>query len=250
MDAPDTQAPEVVPFPVATQCVIFGVPCYSHTVSLGFWLSTLQLEGLLCQHGIAHGLIPLKGDPYLAKARNHIVTLFLDDFTPGTDLFFLDDDVSFPAEAVLRLLNHPADIVAGVYPHKNEIGTWPAEIASRDGRLIQKDGAYLANLAPTGFMRIKRHVLERMAKDADTYPDRDATGRERRFYNIFECGYARGPGEWWGEDFAFIAKARGLGFDPYIVADIDFGHQGMREWTGNYGHAIAAWLEKQKEAAA
>lgn len=239
--------------PTASRCVIFGTPSYSRTVSMGFWASSLQTKDMLCTRGIAHGYIPIGGDPYLSKVRNHIASIFLDDYTVATDLFFIDDDVSWEPEAVLRLLDHPADIVAGMYPHKRDDLSFPVEMASslETGDLIERDGAFQAISVPTGFLRIKRRVLESMAATASRYDEPDYNGKRRKMYNIFEMGVAHDTGEWWGEDFAFCMKAKQHGFDCWVIPDLVFGHQGMKTWSASFAPSLAAWRDahRVKEAA-
>jgi hypothetical protein len=45
------------------------------------------------------------------------VTLFLND-PQATHLLFVDGDIGFEPEQVLRLINCGADVVAGIYPIK------------------------------------------------------------------------------------------------------------------------------------
>lgn len=252
-----------LPFPAEpvaeTRLVMFGLPCYSRYTAIGFTLSLVQTENLLNTCGIHHGYIPCIGDPYLSKARNHIATLFLEEYPDATDLFFIDDDVSWPAEAILRVLAHPADIVAGVYPKKKDTMDFPVEMAgdSDTGDLIEWGGALQARWAATGFLRIKRCVLETLAQNASRYDEPDIAGVVRSMYYLFEMGLAspsgpEGKKEWWGEDVAFGFKANAAGFSTYVIPDIEFGHQGAKVWTGNFAKSVAAWRsarETVKEAA-
>jgi hypothetical protein len=53
--------------------------------------------------------------------------------------------------------------LCGVYPKKQDNQEFPVTLMMKDGKVIKRDHLYKADLVPTGFMRIKRHVLEKMA---------------------------------------------------------------------------------------
>ena len=52
-----------------------------------------------------------------AKARNDIAKRTLND--GYSHVLMIDSDIVVPANALLDMLEHPADIVLGCYPHKN-----------------------------------------------------------------------------------------------------------------------------------
>jgi hypothetical protein len=59
------------------------------------------------------------GDALITRARANLVTLFLDDpETEATHLLFVDADIGFEPEQVVRLISCGADVVAGIYPIK------------------------------------------------------------------------------------------------------------------------------------
>jgi len=208
----------------------------------------METEWRLAQLGIPHGYKQVGGDQFIAKARNRLITEFLTEYPMATDLFFIDDDVGWPADAVIKFLNRPEDIVAGAYPKKTDKPEFPVELSmGEDGGLIEKDGLYQANLAPTGFMRIKRRVLEALVKDCPTYTEACIEGKAQR-WALFEAGANYDKGEWWGEDYVFCQKARNAGFSVWIDPDIEFTHRGNKRWAGNFIHAVNEWKSK-KEAA-
>ena len=110
-------------------------------------------------------------------------------------------------------MQHPAPIVAGIYPKKNDNIEFPAAVRMLpDGRSLQeKDGLLVADLIPTGFLRVKRHVYEEMAKESPRYKDGTSGGEE--CWNFFEMGFYKEQqddgtdGQWWGEDYAWGRRA-------------------------------------------
>ena len=230
---------------MSNQHVVFAVPSRDSAPKLGFWQSTMNANIALINAGIAQTYIAEGGDPYLAKVRNLLVTRALKNCPDMTDFFFLDDDVSFPAEAVVRLIQAPWDVVAGIYPKKTDTPDFPCEleIDPKTMRPIEMNGWFKARRVPTGFLRIKAHVLRKMAETAPTYVD--GTGRGEVCWNIFEMGFAHEAqadgtdGQWWGEDYSWCRKHYERGGDIWVWPDIDFGHTGNKTWRGNFAASVA-----------
>lgn len=225
------------------QTVVFGIPTLSKTISVETYQSMMALQWALFGEGVPLAQVIVGGDPYLSKVRNKIATLFLDDYPQATDLFFIDDDVGFPHEAALRLIASDKDVIAGIYPKKEDGDTlqWPTDLLvdKETKRLIRDGDLYLASHVPTGFLRIKRHVLERMAVESDKFKDRAADGREIDCYNIFEMGYCKDDGKWWGEDYAFCQRWRNMGGEVWVDPNIPFTHRGGKTWAGTFNDAVA-----------
>jgi hypothetical protein len=150
------------------QTVVFGIPTISKWISAETYQSMMSLQWAMFGKGIPLAQIIVGGDPYLSKVRSKIATVFLRDYPQATALFFIDDDVGFPYEAALRFIDSDKDVIAGVYPKKEDgpVLQWPADLlADKDTKELFRDenGLYLASHIPTGFLRIRRHVLEKIA---------------------------------------------------------------------------------------
>ncbi len=260
--------------------VIFMTPALDHKVSLGFVRSFFETLNLLNQNGIAVGLEMRGGDPYLAKVRNVMVSVALKKYPTATHLFFVDSDEEWNKEAVLRMVTHPADVIAGLYPQKkdelnfpasvrmaepNEAGELPelpegqnyvdcwhtdpqtGEKSMRREKLIEWNGAYLSEMVPTGFLCIRREVYAKMAEQSPRY--KDGTSQGEICWNFYEMGFdpttleKTGLGEWWGEDFAFCRRLLNSGHSIWVDPNIDFGHMGTKTWTANFGHALQAVID-------
>ena len=237
--------------------VMFATPVLDHHVSIEHSKSMAEHEWILARAGITTGYMHYPGDCFVAKVRNKIVTDFLLKYPDATDLFFIDDDVGYPAAKVLEFLNRPEDVVCGAYPKRSEYLDFPCALAFDEitGALVERNGLLKATLAPAGFMRIKRHVLEKLAADAEVrsriFYDGDRTGPEvhqKRYYGIFEAGI--GPDKlWWGEDFVFAQSWMRLGGEIWIDPDIEFTHRGTHAWKNTLGNHLEVYREKGKAAA-
>lgn len=230
--------------PAKEQFVVFAVPTLSHWVSADHYRSMLATQWLLFQRGTGFAMAVVGGDPYLAKVRSKLVTIFLKNYPQATDLFFLDDDVGFEPEAVVRILGYAEDVVAGVYPKKNGRGEFPVELPrGRDGHPVERGPLLRASLVPTGFLRIKRHVVEHLAAESLTFLDPNHDGTELECYNVFEMGFCSADGKWWGEDYDFCRKCQLAGFEIWVDPDVSFSHRGSFAWNGRFSDALASWKE-------
>lgn len=221
--------------------VAFATPCLTHNVAIEYLLSALRTQKLLLDSGIGHEWINRPGDPFVAKARSSIACDFLK--SKATDLFFLDDDIGWPADKVLEFIESDAPVIAGVYPHKMEEVSWPCSLEAEDGELVEDGGLYRAVLAPTGFMRIKRWVLEKLYETAPLYREIEASGKTFDRRAIFNSGPAA-DGQWWGEDFDFCNSCRAQGIDVWIDPNIGFFHRGNKRWAGRMMESIGVFEEK------
>lgn len=235
--------------------VCFGLPTLSHSVSTGFLRSWTSTIGLLKDQGIESTTLMLGGDPFIAKARNRIVTDFLRECPGVESLFFLDDDVDWPAEKVIEFLNRPEPVVAGIYPQKRTPVDFPVQLAcyADTGELIEQDGLIKAMLVPTGFLRIKRWVLEKLAEPPTrVFLDTMIDGTPKEFLGIFESGI--GPQEsdappfWWGEDYIFSRKCQALGIDLWVDPNVPMGHVGRNRWEDNMANHMTRFRQRAKAA--
>jgi hypothetical protein len=169
------------------------------------------------------------GSTYIDDARNYLVSKFLE--SDCTDLFFIDDDLGFSPDSVLKIIKRSEGIVGGVYRHKvsDEIKYMGNLIVNDEGTPYGRDGLIEATHLPMGFTRIKRGVLEQMILSHPELYYNDY-GIER--YNLF--GHIQENGHYYGEDYSFCIRARRLGITVWIEPDITFNHFGNKDYEGNF----------------
>lgn len=191
--------------------------------------SLFRAHPALIEAGFDVHLALLLGDCHVDDARNRLVRDFLA--TDCTDLVFIDADVGFEAQDLLRLLAHDRDIVGGTYPLKQAIEQFPVRLkpgevwADPDG-LIEVDGL------PTGFLRIRRAVLEKLARLSVPYrfcgSDDDAPASLIFERTIVDGGRTSG-------DYSFCNKARAAGYKLYADPECYLSHTGENTWIGSLG---------------
>lgn len=212
--------------------VVFGTPSLDKNVSCEYLVAMISTREALRANGILPDLSLMVGDCFIGKARNHIVTKFME--SDAEALFFIDADQGWSPHDVIRLLLDPHDIVAGVVPKKADIGNWAHVFLDHDERFdcYLENGCLRAKACGTGFMRIKRSAIERYI---DAYPDiyKPGDGSLMKYhYELFSPGVV--GGEFWGEDIGFCNKWRAIGGEIWIDPNCSFKHVGIKSYEGNY----------------
>lgn len=208
--------------------VCFAIPSYG-PMSPVFVHTLLELERTLTDASVKHETIILAGHCHVDDARNSIVRQFLQ--TDCADLVFIDADVTFRTNDAIRLLTFDRDIVAGIYPRKQDAVSYPVRHLPTAELWAEADGVLEVEGVPTGFLRIRRHVLETLTASSARYLEQEGDAIESAL--IFEritSGLTRFSG-----DYAFCHKARTAGFRIFIDPEMHFGHIGDKEWQGCYG---------------
>jgi len=228
---------------------VFATPSLDHRVTLDYLRSWTKTVSLLKDSGIDHGMISRGGDCFVAKVRNKLVKQFLDG--PGTDLFFIDDDLGWPEQKVLEFILSPEPIIAGVYPKKSDDLDWPVglECDLTRGKLIEESGLFIASFAGSGFMRIKREVLEALVKVVPTFKDIEMGGRTEEFPMVFSSGLDA-DGWFCGEDVSFCRLARVHGYPVAVDPNIEFKHRGGKTWKGTLADSIPHFRARASMAVA
>lgn len=219
--------------------VIFATPSTTHSVCLDFLNSAVETDRLMREKGCGVGHLQIGGDCYLWKVRSKLAARFLRDHPDATDLFFLDDDIGWPAAKVLEFLLRPEDILVGIYPKKSDQLDFPVELlAAPDGMPIERGGLYRVGSAGAGFCRIKRRVLEQLAEKVAWFKEIEH-GTETAYPGLFSEGIVDG---WaWGEDKYFFALAQQEGFEVWADPDIAFTHRGAKTWRATLSHHLSAF---------
>jgi hypothetical protein len=208
--------------------VFIATPTYGPPSAV-FSFSLLRAQDALRAAGYRVEVSLLVGDCHVDDARNRLVREFLR--STCDDFVFIDSDVGFGAAELLTLLSYDRDVVGATYPLKQGQDDYPARLfpgviqADADG-LIEVDGL------PTGFLRIRRHVLQAMFDEAPKYTIRGSDDRapcalifERQ---LMDGGRVSG-------DYAFCRKHRARGGKVYCAPEIYLEHAGEKVWGGSFG---------------
>jgi len=223
--------------------IFIAMPCYD-SVKINTMLSIFQLVQQLGKSGIEVGINTMKS-PLIHQARNYLTSVFLT--TEYTHLLFIDSDVQFQPEAVLRMLVAKKDIVCTPYRVKNEQvdkSVYTVKVPDSKVVPILPGGLVEIEAGPTGIMLIDRKVFEKIIKNR---PDLKIKNRvnpgikedeksHNFYYNFFDFAFE--DGYTWGEDVSFCKLARKNDFKLYANTESPTGHQGEYTWVGKFGESL------------
>lgn len=241
--------------PSAPVNLVIATPCFGGQISVLYAASLFKLQKLVRTYGDFNLKILFKdGDALITRARASLVSQFLDD-PEATHLLFIDADIGFEPDQVLRLIECGADMCAAVYPIKRidwdkvksivETGRPnPGAAALKyvfevddPNAVVENSGFVKVRYAGTGFLMIRRQALQRMCAH---YPqlryERDhsidaATLSDNRFA-LFECMIAE-DGTYLSEDFAFCKRWIDMGGEIWADLRSKLNHVGPMTFNGD-----------------
>jgi len=239
-------------YDMAGKSIFIALPAYDFKVSLKLAISLARFAQSAPQHGIDIQIGSICGCSVVSRARNLLAQDMLE--SKCDYLLFIDSDINFEPEDILRLMAWGSDpkkgIVAAVPRTRSETKTYIANLDYDENHELTMNGMGLvrAERVATAFMLVRREVFVDMAEAHPEWQYYDK--RSDRMLNcmfdfqLTEEGYI-------GEDFLFCDRARALGHEVWIDPSITLGHMGVQEYTGNYGRDVLypMVVPSQKEVA-
>lgn len=216
--------------------VFIALPAYDFKVSLKLAISLARFAQIAPQHGIEVQIGSICGCSVVSRARNLLVQDLLE--SDCTDLMFIDSDINFEPEDILRLMVWTTDpkkgIVAGVPRTRSTTKTYIATLDYDENEELTMTGMGLvrAKRVATAFMMVRRDVFETL--DSEHPEWRYYDGRTQRTVPcIFD--FMKTDEGYIGEDYLFCDRAREHGFEVWIDPTIKLGHMGVQEYEGHFG---------------
>lgn len=214
--------------------LFIGIPTYDGKLSIKLAYSLAQLMPAAMRHGISVRLGHVSGCSIITMARNRLVDEFLK--TDCTELLFIDSDVIAQTDDILRLLAQSGDkdITAGNYPRRAKDKKFFMDLYFDENGDLEFDGAMMRiNRVGTGFMLIRRHVIETIAAKSEHYLSSDGAGNVA---SVFD--FKIEDGNFVGEDYSFCDKARAEGFKIWTDVEISLPHMGTEEFTNDFRNDV------------
>jgi hypothetical protein len=170
---------------------------------------------------------------HVDDGRNRLVRDFLD--SDCDQLIFIDSDLRWEPKDLRKLIEHKQDVVAGIYPLKQNDEAYPVRLLG--GPLFSnEDGLLEVEAVPTGFLKIRRNVLEELSYKAPRFPAKDDVKGKRMIPLIFERTHEGNVR--WGGDYTFCVKWRKLGGRIFIDPNFRLEHYGNKCYSGTYGQFL------------
>jgi hypothetical protein len=231
--------------------LFLSTPCYGGQCLEKYATSVIKLQIELIKHGIQLMLDTTENESLVHRARNVAVGRFMQK-TDADVFMFIDADVEFTADAVIRLVKSEHDVSVAVYPKK--VVMWDQvknaiekgderNMAMLSSSLVANIGAAKRSVengfvelldGPTGFMAIKRRAFEKLE---EKFPElnckNDHQNRDFDEYcAVFDCMIDPESRRYLSEDYAFCRRWQQC--DGKIFADINttLGHVGNLPFIG------------------
>lgn len=243
--------------------LFIATPCYGGMLTEAYFRSVIRLLTFCNQHQIPVAFGTIANESLVTRARNVLVAYFLH--SNFTKLMFIDADIEFQVEDVIKLMAHNKEVCVGAYPKKgvnwqrikNSVRTNDSEnyndkeiaafgsdyainfkflnretkqIAIENGLIRLHDGA-------TGFMMINRTAIDKMIEkypdlkynnDLNTPPELNP-----HFYAFFDTAIDPKDKRYLSEDYTFSRRWQDIGGDIWLDPSISLNHYGSFNFQGN-----------------
>jgi hypothetical protein len=202
------------------------MPCYGGQLTEQTFMSFIKWSNTCRQLGIDWTVETMTNESLISRARNTLTAKFLN--TPSsTHLMFIDADIGWEPWHLLALLNHDKDVVGGLYPMKSIPVKWcvngiPGAPDNDPSGLLE------VTKTGTGFMLIKRHVLEKIVSHPAVKPFNNDIGLPSELDKYMKTYFDTAVREnrYYSEDWTFCENWRDLGGKIYVDKRVLLRHVG------------------------
>jgi len=229
-----------------------STPCYGGVCLQQYAESMLRLQRKCAENGIQMMLDTTENESLVHRARNLAVARFYQK-TQATHFMFIDADIHFDPDAVVRLIKSDHEVAVAAYPKKcimwddvanyyksGETGKDPNRVAASLVMNFKYSNTPVVNGfaevldGPTGFMLIKRDVFTKMFA---RYPELNCVNDHQNkdldeYCAVFDCMIDPVSRRYLSEDYAFCRRWQLM--DGKIYADVMtvLGHVGNIRFQG------------------
>ncbi|MBR19993.1 MAG: hypothetical protein CMA64_07605 [Euryarchaeota archaeon] len=245
--------------------LFIATPAYGGLVGEAYLKAMVKVGIMFKQYNLNFTLCTIANESLITRGRNTLTAMFMSD-PKFTDMMFIDADIHFEAESVLKLwahINNPnnpkVEVAIGSYPKKSinwpqiyqavkkgatpdemqlHQGSYVLNIRTDDkGRIPLQDGLIPVYDGGTGFMMYKKQVIQRMfdkwpelhyKNDLNTDPKHDPY-----MYALFDTLIDPKTRRYLSEDYTFCRRYQELGGQIWMDPSINLDHQGNYLFKGN-----------------
>ncbi len=257
-----------VPLGLLRQKHIFiATPCYGGQIGEPYFRSMMRLAILFNKYNIQYTVSTLANESLVTRGRNTLTSFFMEN-QAATHLFFIDADIEFNPEDILRMVAYDKPIVVGAYPKKainwdsilgaarnpdinetaetieghssnyvvnfdflqDEKGNRTPQVQIEDNLVKLKD-------AGTGFMCIKKEVIQQMFDKHPEYKYVNDINVDNKFepfmYALFDTMIDPDSRRYLSEDYMFCRTWQNMGGTVYLDPRTALSHVGHYTFRGN-----------------
>lgn len=243
-------------------------PCYGGQCNTDYTISLINTILLFKNYNIRYNIQFCNNDSLVSRARNNLIGISMLN-KDATHFIFIDSDITWNPYDVIKLVISDKELIGGIYPKKkydfNKLINNKEYIdkiinikekfnLNRDNEYIIKSNLVSYNLnyknnnlsiqnnlievrhLATGFMMIKRSVIEKMIL---MYPETkyvDDTGfiqpeKSTMTYALFDGGVI--DNHYFSEDWMFCHRWTNIGGTIWADISIDLIHIGTEQYCGS-----------------
>lgn len=232
-------APVPEPAPVPRK-VCIALLAYDARMHSRCAMSLMQSAAQLAERGWGLSYILREGDSMVARGRSLLASQFLcnPQTQDCTDLMFVDTDLSWDNDELVRLCSHPVDVVGAAYPYKSEGGDFPLRWSSAG--IAEENGLWTVQATTPGFFRVSRAALLKMSRELPWLGFHDSAAPDNQSWMFFDN--VMRPNGVYDEGYIFCEHWRQVGGTCYIDPDIELAHIGMKSFRHG---TLRQWLERK-----
>jgi hypothetical protein len=237
--------------------IVIATPMYGGNCKGAYMESVIDLTFALATRGDRITFSRVYNESLITRARNALAYEFLQ--TDADAMLFIDADLAFNPQAVVKMIDSGKDLIGGIYPVKDI--NWPqVQHAAINGEtdLVRYSGVFTANGIPTdtdihiskplqvnqvatGLMFITRTVFEQLAPNCRTYLDNNTKGGvvegKKVITEFFNTDISE-QGVLLSEDYYFCDQWRKIGGEVYAAPWINTIHFGDYGFSGSFAETL------------
>jgi hypothetical protein len=240
--------------------ILVATPCYGGQIFQGYMHSVLALQRICDKIGWNLVVKTHGNESLIPRGRNLYVAMTLG-IPQITHLLYIDADITFQPESVVRMIQEDRDITGGIYakkgvnfakirdlavknpdmdPAKLEHIAYDYVINVEGGNIPIQKGFIKCKYIGTGMMLIKRQVLEKMV---EAYPEtkynNDIAGYNApelvdNFYALFDCIIHPESKRYLSEDYLFCERWSKIGGEIWADITAELVHTGTHSFSGSF----------------
>jgi|TARA_R110002153_G_scaffold7259_3_gene32654 hypothetical protein len=246
--------------------IFIATPCYGGQIGEPYFRSMMKLAILCNKYDIPYTVSTLANESLITRGRNTLVSFFMEN-KDATHLFFVDADIEFNPEDMLRMVAYDKPVVVGAYPKKainwesiisaarNSEKETPSSIEGHSSNYVVnfdfvKDekgevtpgvqiNENLVKLkdAGTGFMCIRKDVIQKMFdahEELKYVNDINVDMKYEPFmYSLFDGIIDPVSRRYLSEDYTFCRRWQDLDGEVYLDPRTALNHVGHYTFRGN-----------------
>lgn len=246
--------------------IFIATPCYGGQIGEPYFRSMLKFTLLCNKYDIPYTVSTLANESLITRGRNTLTSFFMEN-EHATHLFFIDADIEFQPEDILRAVAYDKPIVVGAYPKKainwDSIIHAARENTKETSQTIEGHSSnYVVNFdflkddkgnrthqvqiidnlvllkdAGTGFMCIKKDTVQKLF---DAHPELKYVNDinvDQKFepfmYALFDTMIDPESRRYLSEDYTFCRLWQELGGQVFLDPRTALNHVGHYTFRGN-----------------